>query len=113
MRSLVVDDDVSIRAFIRTVLERERFETIEAEGGTQALEIVDRFAGRLDLIVTDIQMPQGDGLTFARAVRKRFPSIPIVLVSGYAAPDAAFPFLEKPFTWAELAALVRRLAAAA
>jgi CheY-like chemotaxis protein len=67
--------------------------------------------GRLDLIVTDFQMPGGDGLTFANAVRQSFPAIPIVIVSGHAKPSPVFPFLEKPFGWAALASTVHKLMA--
>jgi len=109
--ALVVDDDRSIRVFMKTVLEREQFETLEAESGEGALEIVKGLGGSIDLIVTDIQMPNGDGLSLAFAVKKLFPSVPIVLVSGCAQPDAGFDFLEKPFTSATLATTVLRIIA--
>jgi len=109
--ALVVDDDHSIRVFMKMVLEREQFETLEAECGEGALEIVKGLGGSIDLIVTDIQMPNGDGLTLAFAVRKLFPSVPIVLVSGCVRPDTGFDFLEKPFTSAALATAVRRIIA--
>ena len=63
MLSLVVDDDRTVRAFVRAVLRQQGFETVEAEGGNQALEIVKEKGVLLDLIVTDVQMPDGDGLT--------------------------------------------------
>src|ERR1700675_4545169 len=69
MLSLVVDDDPDIRAYIKQILKRDGFETLEAGGGNAALEIVKLLDGCLDLIVTDIQMPEGDGLSFANAVR--------------------------------------------
>src|ERR1700674_5436613 len=95
MLSLVVDDEPGIRAYIKAVLRRECFETLEAYRGNQALQIVNVVRAPIDLIVTDLQMPNGDGLSFANAVRKTFPSIPIILLSGRTKPDTVFEFIEK------------------
>jgi CheY-like chemotaxis protein len=111
MLSLVVDDEPKIRAYINAVLRREFFETLEAEGGNQALEMVNVAGGAIDLIVTDLQMPKGDGLSFANAVRKTFPAIPIVLLSGHTKPDTVFEFVEKPFAADTLAQVIRKLVA--
>src|ERR1700680_4443660 len=102
MLSLVVDDDPDIRAYIKQILQGEGFETLEAEGGNAALGIVKMLSGGLDLIVTDIEMPEGDGLNFANTVRKVFPSVPIILVSASTRPDTVFEFVEKPFGFATL-----------
>ena len=107
--SLVVDDDPSIRMFMAAVLQQEQFDTLQAEDGIEALEMLRTIDGSIDLIVSDIQMPRGDGLSFARAVRALFPSIPIILVSGYVRPEDAFEFIEKPFSAAELASTVRKV----
>jgi CheY-like chemotaxis protein len=111
MLSLVVDDDADIRAYIKRILQRDGFETLEAEGGNAALEIVKLLDGCLDLIVTDIQMPEGDGLSFANAVREVFPSVPIILVSAHTRPDTVFEFVEKPFGFATLMRAVRKFVA--
>jgi CheY-like chemotaxis protein len=108
MLPLIVDDDPDIRAFMKAILEREGFETLEAEDGNAALEIVKMLSGCLDLIVTDIQMPNGDGLSFANAVRTTFPLVPIILVSARSQPDAVFEFVEKPFGSATLMSAVRK-----
>jgi two-component system, OmpR family, response regulator len=109
MLSLIVDDEPAIRSYIKVLLQREGFETLEAAGGKAALEIVKMLSGCVDLIVTDIQMPDGDGLIFANAVRKVFPSVPIILVSARTRPDTVFEFVEKPFASATLVRMVRRL----
>jgi CheY-like chemotaxis protein len=96
--SLVVDDDADVRKFISATLQREDFQTVEAEDGAQALRIVRELGEDVALIVSDIQMPNGDGLTFARAVNKAYPAVPIILVSGCSEPSAEFDyFLRKPF----------------
>ena len=107
---LVVDDDLRVRMFLRAVLESEQFEVLEAGGGRGALETILALDGGIQLLISDIQMPDGDGLTLATAVRERFPQIPILLISGLPSPDPAFRFLQKPFTWARLASEVRTAA---
>lgn len=109
--SLVVDDEASIRKYVSTILQREDFRTLEAEDGAQALQIVQELGGSVDLIVSDIQMPNGDGLTLARAVRKSFPAVAVILVSGNAKPDAAFEFVEKPFSPSAILQAVRKVLA--
>ncbi len=111
MLALVVDDDPKIRAYIKAILRRESFENLEAEGGNPALEIVEMVRGRIDLVVTDLQMPNGDGLSFANAVRETFPSIPIIVSSGRTKPDTVFEFVEKPFAAETLAQVIRKLVA--
>ena len=106
-----VDDEPAIRDFVRVILQREGFLTLEADGGRRALEIINALGGRICLVVTDIQMPDGDGLSLAKGVRARFPSVPILVVSGHLRPDNSFHFLEKPFTWAALQQAVRRIVA--
>lgn len=107
---LVVDDDPAIRTFVKAILQREEFETVEADGGNAALEVASRLNGSLALVVSDIQMPDGDGLSLAYRLRDRFPAVPVVLTSGYGRPEADFEFLEKPFSWTALAGVVRRVA---
>jgi len=106
---LVVDDEPSVRRFISTVLEREHFQTLEAEDGARALQIVQELDGGLDLIVSDIQMPNGDGLSLAHAVKESFPAVPVILVSGYCVPSGDFEFVQKPFGPATLVKAVRKL----
>jgi two-component system cell cycle sensor histidine kinase/response regulator CckA len=108
MLSLLVDDDRSIRQYIAMVLQREDFQTIEAGDGVQGLQIVEELGDAVDLIITDIQMPNCDGVTFAQAVTKAYPDISIILVSGRGEPIEHFDgFVEKPFQARELADTVR------
>jgi two-component system response regulator FlrC len=111
---LVVDDDPSIRAYIMTLLQREEhFETLQADGGRRALEIMKALGDSVDLIVSDVQMSGGDGVSFAHSVRQLFADVPIILVSGTTQPSDAleFNFVEKPFAPQELLQVVRRVLA--
>jgi DNA-binding NtrC family response regulator len=107
--SLVVDDEPSVRRYVSTILQREDFRTLEAEDGAHALRIVHELDGGVDLIVSDIQMPNGDGLSLAHAVEKSFPAVPVILVSGNAEPDGGFEFVQKPFLPGTLMKAVRRV----
>jgi CheY-like chemotaxis protein len=114
-KSLVVDDDPSVRRFIKAVLQSDGYQTTEAENGVQALDLLHKLCGAVDLVVSDIKMPIMDGLALARLVHDEFPVIPIILVSGYAGvqeghePYAAFEFLQKPFLPATLLTMVKKV----
>jgi CheY-like chemotaxis protein len=113
--SLIVDDEPSVRDFIIAVLQSDGFQTIEAENGVHALELVNKLGGAVDLLVSDIKMPLMDGITLACSVRAEFPAIPIILVSGYAEieqaklPDTGFEFVQIPFHPATLLSAVKKV----
>jgi two-component system cell cycle sensor histidine kinase/response regulator CckA len=107
--SLVVDDEPAVRRYVIAILQSENFLTLEAEDGAQALQMVRELDGDVDLIVSDIQMPNVDGLNLANAVKKSFPAVPVILVSGNGRPDAGFEFVKKPFLPATLIGVVRKL----
>jgi CheY-like chemotaxis protein len=112
--SLVVDDEPSVRHFIMAVLQNDGFQTIEAENGGHALELLNKLDGAVDLLVSDIKMPVMDGITLAWSVRSEFPSIPVILVSGYAdiaqtkLPNSGFEFVQLPFHPATLLSAVQK-----
>jgi DNA-binding NarL/FixJ family response regulator len=62
--SLVVDDEPSVRNFIIAVLQSDGFQTIEAQNGDQALELIRKLGTGVDLVVSDIRMPLMDGITW-------------------------------------------------
>lgn len=112
---LIVDDEPSIRTYLKGILGREHFVIIEAENAPQAFRSVEKLNGSVDLLITDIQMP-GDmnGVDLAWAVRQAYPEIPVLLISGYNATEQqidGFPFIQKPFRPEAILNLVNRLAA--
>jgi two-component system cell cycle sensor histidine kinase/response regulator CckA len=107
--SLVVDDESTVRKYVSTILKQEHFQTLEAEDGAGAFQMVEELGGGVDLVVSDLQMPNGDGLSFAEAVKNLFPAVPVILVSGDVRPDAAFEFVKKPFLPAALVSAVRKV----
>ena len=110
--SVVVDDEPVVRAYMSAVLRQENYQTVEAGGGTDALEILHNLEGCVDLVVTDVQMPDGDGLSLAAVVTKSYPAVPIILVSGREKPPTELAFLQKPFGPAALVDAVRQVTSA-
>jgi PAS domain S-box-containing protein len=103
---LLVEDEEHVLALARTVLQAEGHTVLDALNGHEAFQIAERFAGRIDVLVADVVMPDMSGPEVARALRAARPEIVTVLVSGYAettvlpeevtAGDAIF--VPKPYT---------------
>ena len=109
--SVVVDDEPSVRKFISAILQRENFQTVEAGDGAHGLRIVQELGDEVALIVSDIHMPNGDGVAFAQAVKAEFPAVPIILVSGQAERHPEFGFIRNPFLPSALLNAVREIVA--
>ncbi|HET7452856.1 MAG TPA: response regulator transcription factor [Thermoanaerobaculia bacterium] len=113
-RILVADDDPAIRKVVREALSREGFDVETAGDGREALERAER--SRFDLVVTDLAMPNGDGLGLVRALRQTS-LVPIVVLTVRAEEKEKVALLDagaddyvvKPFGVAELLARVRAL----
>lgn len=81
---LIVDDEESVRSSLRSCLDWEKtgFQIIgEASNGTEALRLVNELS--VDLVITDILMPEMDGLDFTRLLKERHPSLPCIFISGF------------------------------
>jgi CheY-like chemotaxis protein len=108
---LVVDDEPGIRDLLCLMLESAGFEAIPAEGGVEAPKVLAEQA--VDLVITDLLMPERDGLEFITEIRKKYPEIKIIAMSGggHIARDSylmiaknfgAHALLEKPFSQASV-----------
>ncbi len=113
---LLVDDEPAIRTLFAASLRRDGYHVVEAGDGKEAVEAA-RMAERVDLVITDIRMPQMDGVTMANALREAQPEIRIVFVSGYPVDLATLGpnsrMLNKPFLRADLMNAVHELTGAA
>ena len=116
---LIVDDEPSIRTYLRAILQRERIQSLEADTAAQALSIIHKLGGRLDLIVCDIKMPgEMDGIDLAYSVRNSFPALPVLLISGYGDVEsvkqaaANFEFIQKPFVPETILMAVKKMVGA-
>jgi signal transduction histidine kinase/ActR/RegA family two-component response regulator len=103
---LLVDDDVFVATTARRTLERAGYHVLTASNGREALGVVEMHPGRLDLLVTDLVMPEMGGRELARRVVTRMPLLRVLYTSGYTAEavnqqavlDPRDAFLGKPFT---------------
>ena len=117
-RLLIIDDEESLRLWLRRSLEREGYEVHEAREGGEALKLLTDTP--VDLIITDIIMPDMEGIAFILALRQRRPPLPVIAISGggriglnnyleIAKGCGAARALAKPFKIAQLLPLVHEL----
>ncbi len=92
---LLAEDDPPVRVFVKTILQREGYQVLEAADGSSALALARKVNGAIDLLVTDIKMPGMDGLALAQALKELRPEIPVVYMSGYS-EEAASQALDRP-----------------
>jgi CheY-like chemotaxis protein len=105
---LLVDDDPLVREVTAWMLEDAGHDVTEAEDGVAALDHLTSH-GPVDLLITDVNMPGMDGRELLREVRRRWPSLPVLVVSGRQSPDPAAEFMPKPFRLESLIAAVDRV----
>jgi DNA-binding NtrC family response regulator len=79
-RILVIDDQEPIRRVVRRALEQDGHEVFDASDGEIGMEILE--SQSFDLVVTDIFMPGQDGIVTLRQIRKRFPALKVIVISG-------------------------------
>ena len=117
---LLVEDEEGLRALNARGRASRGYTVLEASNGVEAIDVLEKSGKPVDLVVSDVVMPEMDGPTLARELRSRNPNLKIIFVSGYA-EDAfqknlpehgQFAFLPKPFTLKQLVAAVKETLAA-
>ena len=83
-RVLIADDEDSMRSLVARAIAMDGHDTVTAQDGAEALEILTREAGAFDLLLTDIQMPIMDGIALALSAARDFPRLTILLMTGFA-----------------------------
>lgn len=114
---LLVEDEDAVRMGGVRALQSRGYTVHEAASGVEALEVLEELNGQVDIIVSDVVMPEMDGPTLLRELRKTHPDIKFIFVSGYAEDafarnlpaDAKFGFLPKPFSLKQLATAVKEM----
>ena len=112
---LLVEDEEAVRAFAARALTSRGYKVSEAASGVEALEVMKEVGGDIDLVVSDVVMPELDGPSLLKELRKTRPDLKIIFVSGYAEdafrknlPEGEeFHFLPKPFSLKQLAVAVK------
>ena len=114
---LLVEDEDHVRAGNVRALKMRGYDVHEAASGIEALEVMEELDGQIELVVSDVVMPEMDGPTLLREMRKTRPELKFIFVSGYAEDAFAknlpegekFGFLAKPFSLRELAVAVKNM----
>ncbi len=114
---LLVEDEPSVRLLVRTTLESNGYQVLEATNGAEALLIGEQHQGRIHFLLTDLVMPGISGRVLAEQLVPRRPELKVLFLSGYTddvvvrhgALDANMAFLQKPFTPDALARKVREV----
>ncbi len=116
-RILIAEDDDPVRAIVKRALELDGHEITAEIDGAAALDRLIEEHGRFDMLLSDIRMPLMDGIALALAAAREFPSLPILLMTGYAeqrerAHDLVAiieDVVTKPFSVAEIRAAVSKV----
>jgi DNA-binding NtrC family response regulator len=115
---LIVDDAAPVRDLLVNYFTREKLAVTAVNDGCAAIQTLERFPGRFDLVITDLNMPGADGFAVLNEAKRSNPACAVVIVTGYATLDSAiqavrvgaYDFLPKPFSSSEVDRLLRRIA---
>lgn len=113
---LVVEDDEVILKTITEYLEQKKFNVVAVNNGLDALKILEAENGGIDLLITDLVMPNIGGVAIISIVKKRYPQVPIIAITGWgehpetlAKEVEADIVLEKPFKFDEINRVIQKL----
>lgn len=112
---LLVEDEDAVRAFASRALAARGYHVLTAASGVEALAAFEQSAARIELVISDVVMPEMDGPMLLKELRARDPGLKVIFISGYAEEAFArslpegekFSFLPKPFTLKQLVAAVK------
>ena len=115
---LLVEDQEALRVLARRILERHGFHVLTVAGGEDALTTLEQHDEEVNILLSDVVMPNFDGIKLAQEVRSRFPKVKIILMSGLGPEGFTGPgrdqlmdeLLLKPFTSESLVAAIRNVA---
>jgi two-component system response regulator PilR (NtrC family) len=116
---LVVDDELSMREFLKILLEKEGYEVMTASEATGAVDLIQN--QNFDLILSDIKMPGLGGLSLLEKIKEIDSSLPVVMITAYASPEnavvamksGAFDYITKPFKVDEILKIIKSAISAA
>jgi len=112
---LIVDDEENARIGLKKLLSREGYQVAAVANGFEALDHLDQ--DTVDLVITDINMPEMNGLVFLRELNRSYPTTSVIMVTAYGGVESyleamnlgAFEYLNKPVKLDELRAVMNRI----
>ena len=114
-RVLLAEDHGVLKALLLRALRERGFEVVPADDGEQALQLFEHHAQQIDLVLTDVVMPNRDGFELAREIRARRPDTPVIYISGYVDASELWPdvppghLMTKPLSLLDLLSKVDEL----
>ena len=113
-RILVIDDEDIVRTSCSRALAPEGYEVTLARNGIEGLKVIGE--GQCDVVLTDLKMPDMDGIEVLKKIKEGWPQIEVIIITGYQTVDTAvksiklgaFDYIEKPFTPDALLAAVAK-----
>ena len=113
---MLVEDEDAVRMFASRALKNKGYTVFEADCGTSALKLMNETDVKIDLLISDVMMPQMDGPTLVKKIRETDKELKVIFISGYAEDalddnimDKDFNFLSKPFSLKQLAEQVKEV----
>jgi CheY-like chemotaxis protein len=113
---LLVEDELGVQSLVQSALKRNGYTILVANNGKEAFSIMESAKNRIDLLITDIVMPDIRGNLVAEQFRRQFSNAPVVFISGYSEQtivtdkqDITTTFLQKPFSINALLSAIKRL----
>src|SRR3954464_12657240 len=109
---LVADDEQNLRRVLVALLRRDGHDVVQAQNGQEAIERL----GDVDVVITDLRMPQADGMEGLRTASKNYPHVPVIMITAYgsvgqaveAIKAGAFDYIEKPFEQDSIRSILRK-----
>ncbi len=115
-RLLIIDDNKEILTALTDFLSKKKYDVVSASDGLDALKLLETEQQGFDLVITDLVMPNISGVGLISIIKKKFPDLPVIAITGWGEhPEAlateaqANRVLEKPFDLSELDTLIREL----
>jgi DNA-binding response OmpR family regulator len=115
---LIIDDNKDILTALNEFLSKKKYDVVSASDGLDGLKLLETEKQGFDLVITDLIMPNISGVGLISIIKKKFPDIPVIAITGWGEhPEAlateaqADRVLEKPFDLSELDILIRELLA--
>ncbi len=114
-RILIVDDEENTRIGLSKLLSQEGFEVESAANGNEALDYLGR--RKVNLVISDINMPEMNGLVFLRELSRKFPSTNVIMITAYGGVESyleamnlgAYEYLHKPVRLDELRSVMKKI----
>jgi DNA-binding NtrC family response regulator len=115
-RLLIIDDNKEILTALTDFLSKKKYDVVSASDGLDGLKLLEKEQQGFDLVITDLVMPNISGVGLISIIKKKFPDLPVIAITGWGEhPEAlateaqANRVLEKPFDLSELDTVIREL----